>query len=203
MKKLDTSHTKNYGPLRLFEADLEDIFTELNACKESELVADDTQYDSVKEFFSINQIKIPRFVRVSGKEPYVTIELSPSVARLYVGSSDVTAMGVFARLDKLLTRYERKPRFIYKTHWMLASMLSVFIINKSSISNSFIYLVPLHIAINTAWVIWAEYIKITSYSKVIPNKNSENFWQRNRDGLFIAAISALFSSIITKLADII
>ena len=86
MERLDTSRSKEYGPLVIWANDLVELFSVLKDCKDLEFVVDDVKYDSIDEFIQENRGRKPSEVKIKVREPYLTIDLYPRWAKLYVSS---------------------------------------------------------------------------------------------------------------------
>jgi hypothetical protein len=119
MERLDKPQSKDYGPLVIWADDLAEIFSALKTCSESELIADDVKFDSVEEFVKESRGRNPRTVKIAARDPYLTVELGQRWARLYGSSSDLLPSGLFLKLDAILSRCERKPKFFYRYLWVM------------------------------------------------------------------------------------
>ena len=87
MKRLDTHQTKDFRPLVIMGSELSRVIETLAPCKDIRIVADDIEFESIEEFISESRGKAPRVMKISAREPYLTIDFYPSSARLYVSSS--------------------------------------------------------------------------------------------------------------------
>ena len=207
MERLDSSRSKEYGPLVIWANDLVELFSELKDCKDLEFVADDVKFDSIEEFIQECRGRKLSEVKIKVREPYLTSDLYPSWAKLYVSSSQLLASGLFLKVDSILSRCERKPRFFFSWAWPACSAWVI--------PNLF-YLTPLkplaHLQVwafvlTFAWMFFVGYIHLWKFSTVYPVRQEDRpgFIKRNRDGIVIAVISALLGAVMgaaaTKLAD--
>ena len=207
MKKLDKSRSKDYGPLVIWANDLIELFSELASHDGFSFVVDDVKFDSVEEFITESRGRRPSVVKIKVNDPYMTIDLDLFSARLYVSSSQLLASGLFLRIDSILSRCERKPRFFFSTWWPIASVWTLPNIFYLPFLKSFEYLQILASVLTLAWLLVAGYINLRKHSSVIPahQEDMPSFFKRNSDGIVIAVISALLGAVggaaATKVSD--
>lgn len=207
MEKLDKPLSKDYGPLVIWASDLEELFSELEKCKDINFVADDVKYESVEEFITVSKGRNPQIVKIKARDPYIDIELYHRWARLYVSSSELLASGLFLKIDSILSRCERKPRLIYR----FALYYGI-----SSIFPAISFLPPLKpysnpilgaLLLTLLWFIYVLYIHMWHFSTIRPMHREERpgFFRRNADSIVIAIIAALLGAVVgvaaTKMAD--
>ncbi|OOF20750.1 hypothetical protein BZJ18_16710 [Salinivibrio sp. IB872] len=72
----------------MWASDLEDLFSELTNCTGIDLVANYVKFESVGEFVEF----------IKGRNP----------------TSNLLASGLFHKIDSILSRCERKPKFFYQ-----------------------------------------------------------------------------------------
>lgn len=207
MEKLDTPRSKNYGPLVVWANDLFDVVSELKACESFELIADNVKFDSVEEFIQERRGRNPSVVQIKARNPYLTIDLYPRWARLYVSSSQVLASGLFLKINSILSRCERKPRFFFSFTWPVGS---AWILPNLFYLPSLKPYAYLHIWISVltlTWMFFVGYIHIRKFSSIHPARREDRpgFIKRNTDGIVIAVISGLLGAVggavATKVAD--
>jgi hypothetical protein len=122
MEKLDQSKSKNYTPLVMWAGDLEELFSEIEKhCSNIVFVADDVKYESVDEFIRESKNRSPSIVKITASDPYLTVDLHHAWARFYISSSQILASGLFLKIDSILSRCERKPKFSYSYVWAVGS----------------------------------------------------------------------------------
>jgi hypothetical protein len=120
VKRLSGTHSKRFGPLKLYREELEhvlDLFHEF--CKEVRLEDDEFTYDSLAEIKSRGQ-RI-RHLEIRGNEPYVSLEVgTEKLGRflysdknwLYSAEGD-QAETLFFRLGELLSKHIRMLRYFF------------------------------------------------------------------------------------------
>lgn len=207
MERLDKPQSKDYGPLVIWAADLTELFSELKNCSNVELIADNVKFDSVEEFIKESRGRNPTNVEITARDPYLTVELYQRWARLYVSSSELVPSGLFLKIDSILSRCERKPKFFYRYLWVLIS---------TWVFPNIFYLPPLKpygylgywvTALTFSWHIYVGFIHLWRFSTVRPmhREDRPSFFRRNMDAIVIAVISALLGAIggaaATKFAD--
>jgi hypothetical protein len=194
MKKLDTPQSKEYGPLVIWVDDLTRLFSELeNYCSMVKLVADDLEFDSVEEFVTESRGRRPTTVTITARNPYITLELHQRHANLFVHSSELASVGLFLKLDVILSRCERKPKFLYRYLWVVISV---------SIFPAIFHIPPLKpysfhgywvSALLFSWMLYVASIHLRRFSIVhsLHRENRPSFFRKNWDAIVIAVISAL------------
>lgn len=129
--------------------------------------------------------------------------LYPRWAHVYVSSSQLVASGLFLKIDSILSRCERKPRFLFSFWWAIIGVWA---------SSSLLYLEPFkpyaYLQIWTqmltlSWVILVIYIHICRFSSVYPKRKEDrpSFFKRNADSIVIAVVSALLGAVGAKVLD--
>lgn len=207
MEKLDKAQTKDYGPLVICASDLEDLFAELSNCTDIELVADDVRFESIDEFVKVSKGRNPSVAKISARAPYLTIEFNHSWARLYVSSSQLLASGLFLKIDLILSRCERKPKFFYRYAWVMGSGLvlpNIFYLPPLKPYNHLYFWVA---GLTFSWMLYVVFIHLWRFSIIRPmhRENVPSFFRRNTDAIVVAVISALLGAVCgaaaTKMAD--
>ncbi len=207
MERLDTSRSKEYGPLVIWANDLFELFSELKDCKDLEFVVDDVRYDSIEEFIQESRGRKPAEVKIKVRDPYLTIDLYPRWAKLYVSSSQLVASGLFLKIDAILSRCERKPRFFFTWSWPVVSSWVIPNLFYLAPLKPFTYLQVWAFALTFAWMLFVGYIHLRKFSTVHPARQEDrpSFIKRNTDGIVIAVISAILGAVggavATKVAD--
>lgn len=197
MEKLDKPQLKNYGPLKMWASDLEELFSELKDCTKIEFIADDVKFESVDEFVKVSKGRNPSIVKITARDPYLSVELYQRWARLYVSSSQLLASGLFQKIDLILCRCERKPKFFYRYAWVLGS---------SWVLPNIFYLPPLKpynylyfwiIGLTFSWLLYVAFIHLWRFSIIRPMRieESPSFFQRNIDAIVVAVISAMLGAV--------
>ncbi|AZP13550.1 hypothetical protein [Undibacterium parvum] len=207
MEKLDKPQTKDYDPLVMWACDLEEIFSVLNNCTKIEFVADHVKFESVEEFVKASKGRNPKVVKIKTSEPYLTIDLYHRWAQLYVSSSELLASGLFHKIDSILSRCERKPKFFYRYGWVFGCSLILPNIFYLSQLKSYRYLSYWSGSLIILWLSYVAFIQLWRFSVIHPMYREArlNFFRRNKDSLVIALISAMVGAVggvgATKIAD--
>lgn len=195
MEKLDKPLTKNYGPLVMWAGNLDDLLSVLKDCTDVVFVADDTKFDSIEEFVKESKGHNPSIVKISTRDPYLRLDLNPGWARIYVSSSKMLPSGLFHKIDAILSRCERKPRFFFQYVWPVGILaLSPIIFDSLQLKlNGYLVFAGLIFS----WAIYASFVQLWRFTIVQPFYREERpgFVRRNRDAIVIAIISALLGAV--------
>ena len=197
MERLDKPRSKEYSPLVIWAADLAEIFSELKNCSNIEFIVDDVKFDSVEEFIKESRGGNPTEVKITARDPYIYVELYQRWAHLYVSSSELVPSGLFLKIDVILSRCERKPKFFYRYFWVLGS---------TWVLPNIFYFLPLksydHLGLWVAmltfsWLIYVGFIHLWRFSIVRPIHREDrlSFFRRNIDVIVIAVISAILGAV--------
>lgn len=188
-------------------ADLVRVVETLAPCKDVRLVADDVEYDSVDEFIAESRGKAPKALRITAREPYLTIDFSATSARLYVSTSDITGSGLFAQLVSGIQSCERRPRALYSFWYAVTSTWAIQLAFQIPVLKPLRYLVIWLVIANTIWVFWLLFVQLRRFSVILPiaAQDPRTFWQRNSDNAVVAVFSAVLGAVggagATKIAD--
>lgn len=205
MKKLNRANppSKKYGPVVLWADNLDELISTLKVCESTLFVADDIQYDSVEEFVRERKGRKPRKVRVSGERPYIGIDLDPlwaklDVSALSVSKDELLSLGLFKKLDAILSRCERKPKFLFSRRvWFVAIVLN-FIALAYNPSYEFAQ-IRANVYLVTGFVLLFPVLTVLlrGHSVVLPRFAGDvpSFFQRNKDSIVVAVVSALIGSL--------
>ena len=202
MEKLEKDISKNYQPLVMWVTDLAelmDLFIESNNVR---FVADDVKYESIEEFVKESRGRKPSSVKIKGSNPYITLDFDSSSAHLYISPDSLAGSGLFHKVDSILSRCERKPRFLYRFLWAWA-ISAAYLLFYLPPFNQYFYLKDWVWAITFPWWCYVFYLNLFRHSVVMPIHKEErlSFFRRNIDGVIIAVIAAIVGVIGTKVED--
>ena len=121
--------------------------------------------------------------------------------------SQLVASGLFLKIDAILSRCERKPRFFFTwscpvgSSWVIPNLFYL------APLKPFAYLQVWAFALTFAWMFFVGYIHLWKFSTVHPARQEDrpSFIKRNTDGIVVAVISAILGGVgvaaVTKVAD--
>jgi hypothetical protein len=207
MEKIDKSQMKDYGPLVMWTNDLEELFSELSNRSKFEFIADDVKFDSVEELNKVSKGRNPSKVKFSASDPDLTVELYPHWARLYVSSSELLASGLFLKIDLILSRCEKKPKFFYQYVWAFGGVFVLQNLFMLPPLKPYTNLYLCVVALSLLWLFYVIFIKGWRFSIIRPMHREErpSFFRRNFDAIVVAIISGVFGALVgvvaTKMAD--
>lgn len=190
----------------MWASDLTELLSELKDCNDVGFVADDVKFDTIEEFIRESKGQKPSEVTISAHNPSLYITLHPSSARLYVSSSQLLASGLFHKIDSILSRCERKPKFFHRILWAWLCSNLVWFFYLPPLKPYF-YLSYWISVLSFVWIIYVVFLNLRRFSLIQPMHREErpSFIRRNFDGIVIAIISALLGAIggvaATKMSD--
>jgi hypothetical protein len=207
MEKLDKHQSREFGPVTLGTRAIAAILEQLQDRSYLELIADDVKYESIEELVDERINSRVKCLSVKARDPYFSLVLQPNMARLYIGSSSLEAIGLFERVSKLLRHCELKPRPVYRYDWVFVislvapNMLLLPVLAPYAFLRIYISLLIL------AWMIWLIYIKINRHSFVYigPMAREPGFYGRNKDAIIVGTVTGLLGaiagSLLTKILE--
>jgi hypothetical protein len=208
MKRNPKPLTKAYLPLVLWREDLDEIASILQRREAViQFEADDYSFEKLEELETHFGSKDKNELKIASAEPYVSIELGPRGARLYVSASSSDASGVFFELDKVLTTRQRRFPALY-TFWFTC-LFGPIVANTINLINIYTNL-PRSIALASSlvslvivtWTFWVLYIRRWWHSVIRMRRRSAtvSFVHRNKDRLVVAIIAAIVGAVLGVVA---
>ncbi len=204
MKQKVNTLSKNFTAVKVFLDDLSLIESILKeGCSDIKFETKDYEFSSVEELQNTFGNQNLSQLKISTWEPYITIRLDQLSARLYCGSDKTKDVGIFYKLNTVLSRAQRKPAFLYSYWSFLTGNILLSLV--SLLPESYLPKI-LFVGVGVVfifWVCWVSYIRLLKTSDIILSAQTDikSFWFRNKDqvvvGVFIAIITALLTVIVT------
>ena len=204
MERLDKSQSHSFQPVQIQTKDIKDVLLHLDGREGLDIVADDVRYVSVEELIHDRVNTRAKRLSLKIQDPYVSIDLQPTSARLYTSSSSPDATGLFLTIRQIIRRREAKPRMLYNFNWLFAFALTVPYIFYLPVLSAYKFLSLYVTLIFAAWTAWVGYVHIRRYSNVYINDGAAQpgFYTRNKDTIIVgtvtAVIGAIVGSVLTK-----
>lgn len=110
MQRINQPLQKEYSPIKLYVEELfriEEILE--SAGGKLKIKTKEHEFDNIQELFNLQKDREINHIDLSIYNPYISVDLGKNSVRLYANSDDVTSMGIFAQLDKVLSSLRRKP----------------------------------------------------------------------------------------------
>lgn len=218
-KPQPSSHSREYGPLRLWRDDLAKI---CGACEARQLkiafLADEMRFDNIDELIRhfgeqaiLHELKMEAQSTSADRFTSATLDLDRMNASLFVSGGNIGS-GVFFDVNNILNSRQLRWPFFYSQKFNLIMMLIQatpfavkFIFNSNVLTASPVY--GSFSILLVLWMLWSLYTNLRRHSAVmlIRRSDSPTFWRRNKDQFLIAAIAAILGALIgivgTKVAD--
>jgi hypothetical protein len=170
--------------------------------------AGDYSFETLNELETHFGVKDKNEFKIASTEPYVSIELGPNRARLYVSANSRDASGVFFELDKVLTTRQRRFPALY-TFWFTC-LFGPIVANTINLINIYTNL-PRSIALASSlvslvivtWTFWVLYIRMWWHSVIRMRRRSAtvSFVHRNKE-IIAAIVGAVLGVVALKLWEI-
>jgi hypothetical protein len=195
--KIEKKYTKKYGPVVLWWDDVVELFENVRAAaSDVEISTENYKFstlEAAKEHFG----EMPQyFFKIAASSPYVVVDGNKMGASVYVGSGPASG-GLFVELDHLLTKSERKPRWLY-SGWIVLPVLAMGPI-QYAFSDWRLRLGVLGLQlVFLLWYCRVMFIGMRRGTVVYSQRRSESkrFVSRNKDQLALIIISALVGGVV-------
>jgi hypothetical protein len=201
MERIRNSISKELPPLRLYLDDVRELHEFVReSAEEVTLSAGGYRLENSDELRQLPRSCI-HDLQVSAYRPYINVRLTKVSAEVYVGSGDVEAEGIAARLEAILLNARAKVYLLPSYFWpglIAAAPFWVGVFLKSLAVSA------VGIALLVAWLALLAIdfrFRTMSYCTVIPvvRKDEANFWKRNKDHIVLLVIGAIIGSFVTVL----
>jgi hypothetical protein len=190
--KIEKKLTKRYGPVVLWWDDVVELFEAVRAsAKDIEISTENYKFstlEAAKEHFG----ETPQHVlKITASSPYVSVDGDKIGISVYVGSGPASA-GLFLELDQVLSKRQRKPKWMYSNWTMLPPLALGPVQYAFSGVGLRLGLLGLQLAF-FVWFLRAAFIGMKRGTVVYSRRRSESkgFVSRNKDQLALMIISAL------------
>ena len=198
MKKIQRHLGEHLKPVKLYYDDVIEIIEILKeGGGEIEIEADDYMLDSPDEILSIEK---PFFTKLEIRHlnPRVSIDFESNQIWLYAEEDTPVQRGLYDKVKSLLKEKQRTFATIFQSSicsgvYTGASSWFLFGIpfnETNKIGSIFIGLLMLCTGI--LWMVLGHKSQFNYFSIIVPSKKKEspNYWQRNKDQIFVAFIAA-------------
>lgn len=208
MEKLKKNISKEYLPVKIYIDDLEKVVAVLddNSIKYS-IETDFYKYDSLAELVNSSTDRNTKNLKIQTANPYMTIEFHKMWAKVYVSVDDMLTTGLFHKIDEIINQSRRLIPFFYSYYfvWLVNILLPI----ESALINRDGKLFPEYFdtTLYILWILWlarATYIRLVKHSSIqlIKKEHVSSFFQRKRDDLILALLSALVGAILGVIGTI-
>jgi hypothetical protein len=196
MKKVDKPQRKSYGVLKLNLSDLTELYSIVNDSKKLCIKTENYEFDTLQEFLDEYQNYSPKEIEIKSIDPYLRVTFNRFGVDLYVSDNDIHSMGIFLKIDKILEKCEKNPKFLYNFIWVNIIWLLLLFSEKIPQLKEFGNLIVSLQLIFLVWIIYVGYIHYKKFFEIIINVTKISFFKRNFDSLIIALTAAIIGAII-------
>jgi len=209
MKKLIKSHSERLGPVKLYLDDIErilDIISETS--HETTLLTSEYALGAVGDLENLGCESINKLI-IECRELYLTVELRPYVAELYIGQDTAEARGVFEKVKTVLVANRRRPYWLIRNLWLAVlpsapvTWLLLDALERRSVLAAAAAILGFFLMGAGTW--WWYELAVHRHSVVVLKRRKErtSFWKRNRDriatGIILSVINLVAGGLLTLL----
>jgi hypothetical protein len=163
---------------------------------------EDYLYDSIEDLHNNRREERLTELDIDAGTWYARIGFARMWAKLDVSSGETSSAGISYKLDRVISNAARTPKLFYNGWfmWIMALLISplVNIIFTTPVrsSRSYFYTLAGLLVLMPSWLLWALSVRLRRHAVIVlTHKSSEkSFFQRNRDNLILALISALLGA---------
>lgn len=198
MKHINKPLGEQLKPIKIYYDDLVEIYEILKQAGDRiEIKTDEYELESIEEILSIKKPFITN-LSITLYEPMVSITFTNRDIWLYAREDTPIQHGLYEKIKTLLVKKQRilAPLFYSNT-------LSGMFIGSSSLwwlfTDNYKYIGFIVFCIGLLWAYFGYRSQFNFYSLIVPihEMDKPNFFNRNKDQLFIALITTIFGAIIT------
>jgi hypothetical protein len=205
MKRISKAQSEKLKPVYLYKDDVSDLFEIFErGCKTVELEAAGYGLESMSEFEKLSNESINE-LHIQGREPYVSLHFRPNGIFLYINEDTHHQIGVFEEIKSFVNSKRRRLSWLTQSPLapgILGGIAFQFIpMDKNEITTYSILLVISMFALAIFWFWWSFHSSFKKYSIIQTQRSRKdgNFFQRKKDDILLAFISASVGVAITLL----
>lgn len=209
MEKLKKHISKEYLPVKIYIDDLEKIVAVLddNSIKYS-IETDFYKYDNLTELIKYSTDKAHKNLKIQTSNPYMTIEFHKMWAKIYVSVDDMLTTGLFHKIDEIINQSRRLIPFFYSYYFVWIVNILLPIENALINRDGKLFHEYIDTTLYILWILWlarTTYIRLVKHSSIqlIKKEHVSSFFQRKRDDLILALLSALVGAILGVIGTIL
>ncbi|WP_291122310.1 hypothetical protein [Flavobacterium sp. UBA6046] len=213
MEKLNKSNSKYYDAPTLYLDDLRRIEEILkSSTTDYSLETGDYNFVDIDELLQQRDGDTLTDIEFKSRKPYISINFNKSNSRLYCGDNETTTLGIFHKVDELLssTVYKRSILFSYLVYFIILIAYFIILIAYFIGQTLFSINAVLSIFLLLVFVIYAitfMYLNINKKKTEVHlykrQNRRENFFKRNGDAIWVAIIAVILGVVLTIVAGLL
>lgn len=200
MKRIGNQRIEDFPAATLYLDDLEEIVTIFDdACKTIEISAGDYTIDDARELTALAEKCRGRFedIEIQGYDPYVSVDLRTFKISAYISEDSLEQRGIIAKVRDVVGRGKKRD-----PAWLSNALIGVMMFAGITAAANGEYILGL-ISIIVTFAFIPLVVKYQMNNTVVVYNamrgRTKSFFQRRKDDLRIAAISAILGSVVTYL----
>ena len=209
IRRVPKSQRINFKPVKIYLDDVEIIYNILQEISEDiSIETDEYAIKDIKQLSRLNKERIT-MLRFKVLEPFITLDLTPHEAQLYISGDDLVSVGVFEKLKKAVARRQRFSTLSFRYIWLIALpvsfLLSQVILSLGRKDYTTAWLSFAGFAIGILWYLYNAYQDMNRHSLIILKyrRDTPSFWRRNADNIKVELISGTFGAILGAVLGVI
>ena len=208
MKARSQIITKNYKMPHLYRNELnkiEEIIKELKP-RDYKIISSAYEYENINEIPS--EIGPLFELEIKTYDPYINIEFRKYEASIYLSNNDLISSGAFSKIDKILTKSERKlfwfPTSNILVPMVLGGIIGQLISRGLPVEPNFLKIFYLFVGILLTIYLFISFktaFRNFSIIETIQKRERKSFLENNKDQLILITIGAAIGAIATFILE--
>lgn len=201
MERTGNKHIEDFPPAKLYLNDLQEILEVFGqTCEEVTLKT--SEYENVKPSEIeelIRRLDSGKFedLYIIGRNPYVTLDLRSPGARAYVSESSAVQLGLISQIKDILQK--RKKRYIIGIGYSFVGIPQLVMFVSAARGEWVLSIVAFLFSLLMIWRAVTYQMEKTLEVYTKPKIQNESFFDRKKDDVIIALISAFAGAFFTLL----
>lgn len=205
MKRIGKAQNQKLKPVYLFKDDISDLLEIFyRGCKKVEIEAAGYQLENLQELEKLSNETINE-LRIVGHAPLISLHFGPSSVYLFIDEDTHHQLGLFEEIKSFVNSKRRKLSWLTQSSLgpgLLVGLAFKFIpLNKNELTTYSVLLVSSMFILAIFWGWWSFHSYFKKYSIIYTKRTRKDgsFFQRKKDELVLAVISASIGAAITLL----
>lgn len=205
MEKITKSKSADLKPLVLYFEDVVkicEILSELSA--EISIKTENYILENIEELKELGE-KVIYHLEISVHNPYVSVDLRPSSARIYISEDNATQRGILDKIKQHLESKQRKLAWLANNSMLAGATLGAstwfFMFGILGKDQNFIIYGVLVALLGAFWSFYGHRNQFRYFTIIFTSSKNDvsNFFTRKKDDIMVALISGAIGALITYL----
>jgi len=208
MQSLTKHLSINYKPCILYLDDLQTIYNILHEVSPNIIVSSkEYEFENIDDISKLEN-KTIHYLIMQINEPHIKLEFANSSISFYASKDDFYTRGIASKIKEVFAKRERPLMWLFNpkvTGGIIGTSIALYFLKKEILPLRYIPLIELVsyllfvFGLLFGW--YSMKIDFNRYATIhLENfKSKISFWQKNKDAILLAILSAIFGAILSRL----